>query len=76
MKYVVTGNKSLKFRVQGQLCSHDKPARVNVNHDILMKLQNRTLVEYKPIKKSAPISEPVVDIKKKKKIKNNYKRSE
>lgn len=64
MIFVVTGNEKLKFKVQGQRCSHDKPVRIRIDHDIQAKLDNGTLKKYVP---PVPEKKPVPILKKKEK---------
>ena len=48
---VVTGNKDLKFRVQGQMCDSITPVRVQLTHDIQVKLNEGTLKKYNKTEK-------------------------
>lgn len=44
MRIRVLAGKDLKFRIQGQICSEEIEALVSVDHNVLKRLKNRTLI--------------------------------
>ncbi|MCK5450259.1 MAG: hypothetical protein KAI70_00685 [Candidatus Omnitrophica bacterium] len=61
---VKTGNKDLRFRVQGKWVDSESPISVSMDHNVFKKLQDGSLVEAKP-------EAPKVDKKEKSKYKSN-----